>query len=127
MGNPYLCFECQAIVEEFTAACSEIEASPMLNSDLRAAYQELLAFIGATRPSFSDELRSANDAVTRMVGGTEEDAERAEELLRRLPPRDARPGGSAVKTAYQFPRLCDVIKRLEMHRARSGHVIAPFR
>lgn len=99
----------------------------MLNADLRAAYQELLAFIGATRPSLSEELRSANDAVIRMVGGTEEDAERAEEILRRLPPRHSRPGGFAVKTAYQFPRLRDVIERLVLHRARSGHVIAPFR
>ena len=127
MGNPYPCFECQAIVEEFTAACSAIEVSPLLNPELCAAYQELLAVLGAGRPRVSDELQSAHDAVMRMVGGTEQDAERAEEMLRRLPPRRPNPAGISLAPFYRFPRLRDVIHRLVLHRARTGHMVAARR
>jgi len=128
MGNPYPCFECQAIVDEFKAACVEIEADPALSEESRAAYEALLVLVAGKEPRMSRESQAAQEAVRGMIGGTEEEAERAEELLARFQPQPQTLGPEVLRTgAQRYPKLFDVIRRLTMHRGRTGHQPLPSR
>jgi hypothetical protein len=122
MGNPYPCFECQAIADEFRSACAEIEASPSLSEESRAAYEALLVLVAGTEPRLSAQSRAAHDAVRGMIGGTEEDAERAEEFL--VPYQFRTQGPELFRTDVQcrHPKLFDVIRRMALHRGRTGHL-----
>jgi len=87
MGSHTTCDECQAITRE-----------------LREAYAD--AWTSSDRAS-----RDALAAIHKMMGGTEEDAERAEALIPRARFRDA-------------PRISRALKRKLAHEARSGHKVS---
>jgi hypothetical protein len=90
MTNPVHCDECQAIRRELTEAYAEEWAS-------------------------SDKsTRDAWDAVYKMIGGTQEDAERAEELLPKAQFRDR-------------PRIRLVVQKMDEHMARTGHAVRRIR
>jgi hypothetical protein len=98
MSDPAHCNECEAILEEFRSAYAEIEASPELR----------------------DELRAAGDALKKMIGGTEEDAERADEVLGKYQFRAQYPG-VLQDPEPQHPRIHDAFGRMFKHHGRTGH------
>jgi len=122
MSNPYPCFECQALAEEFRSTCAEIEASPSLSGESRAAYEALLALAGGREPRLSEQSGAAQDAVRRMIGGTEEDAERAEDLLNSFQQRPLGPEWFRGGAQCGHPKLLEVIRRMAVHRMRTGHL-----
>ncbi|HEV2388984.1 MAG TPA: hypothetical protein VGS20_17220 [Candidatus Acidoferrales bacterium] len=84
MGGPPPCDECEAILRE-----------------LREAYASAWA-------SSDQQTRDAWLAFARLTGGTEQDAERAEEL--------------APRAKFQDPlRVNRALARMSIHQARTGH------
>ena len=122
MGNPYPCYECQSIARDFEAACEAIESSSSLSDESRAAYEALLVIVRGKEPRLSEESRAAHDALRRMIGGTEEDAERAEEIL--IPYQHRTQGLELFCNGAQWrhPKLFDVIRRMALHQGRTGHM-----
>jgi hypothetical protein len=88
-----------------------------LAQDLRDAYADVWAS--------SQAVRNAWLATHKMIGGTEEDARRAEELLKPLPQAgryDARvPQGLSLVN----PKLRGVFRNMALHFARTGHRVRP--
>lgn len=83
------CSECQAIARELSEAYAEAWA----NAD--------------------HQTREASLAVQKLLGGTEEDAERAEELVANAKPLDYR------------QRIQRALLKKYTHQARTGHKIPP--
>jgi hypothetical protein len=83
------CDECRAIIEEFLSVLAQVRASPKLKDELRARCEALLG----------------------MIGGTEEDLERAEGVLGKFQIGPQRPG--LLRT--------DVFRRMYEHGTRTGH------
>lgn len=96
MANAVQCPECQAILEEFRSACAEMPLE--INS----------------------QFWSDRNVFTKLIGGTEEDVERLEELGEgfRFPPR--LPGSNDERERY-YSRLQNALGRMVVHRFRTGH------
>jgi len=84
--------------------CDECQA---LRRELAEAYAEALE-------SFDQPTNDAWEAMQRLIGGTEEDAERAIELSRAATYRDR-------------PRIRSALTKVFVHCARSGHPLEFFR
>ena len=91
MTSPAPCAECQALREELGSAFAGLAASPNLR----------------------DELQAASDAVSRMLGGTEEDAQRAEEAIAKVQSRS--------KPDQKLDALHAAFQRMVRHCFRTGH------
>jgi hypothetical protein len=93
--------------------CDECRA---LAQDLRDAYVDA---------SSDQAVRDAWLATRKMIGGTEEDAQRAEQLLKPLPQAlryDTRiPQGLSLVN----PKLREVFRNMALHFARTGHTVRP--
>lgn len=97
MVHPNECDECRTLAQE-----------------LSDAYED--AWASSDQPT-----RDAWRATYKMIGGTEEDVQRAEELLAALP-RDDRARARNPQALYlRFPRCSDVCQKMAMHFARTGH------
>jgi hypothetical protein len=92
MTNATPCEECQAIAEE-----------------LRNAFAEM-------PPRLKDEYRADGEAFRRMIGGTEEDVERAEGMA-----GEFRQSGWSDRPEGRYPRIQKAFRRMVMHRFRTGH------
>jgi hypothetical protein len=57
-----------------------------------------------------------------MIGGTEEDAQRAEELLKALP-RESYNAGIPEALSLVKPKLREVFRNMALHFARTGHSV----
>jgi hypothetical protein len=88
------CAVCRSLLEELRNALAEFRASAKSR----------------------DESRSAFEAARDLFGGTEEDAERAEQILRQFRPRLVGPDPE-----YRPNRIGEIIYRMQDHRARTGH------
>jgi hypothetical protein len=91
------------------ATSNECEVCRALAQDLRDAYADVWA-------SSDQAVRDAWLATHKMIGGTEEDAQRAEELLNALPQARIPQGLSLVN-----PKLREAFRNMALHFARTGH------
>lgn len=98
MSDRGVCRECEAIAEELAQAYADAWAS--------------------TDP----ETKKAWIAVHRMIGGTEQDAERAEELVRKFEIREAL--AAKIEPAYFLRQIGQTFRRKLFHEARTGHKIS---
>lgn len=105
MSDRAECDECRAIAEELSAAYAEVWMS--------------------ITPEVRDAMLAARRAVLGMVGGAEEDAERAEEVLGKFQFRMQQPeslGPSLFGTDLsRHPRIRQAARRMFRHLAQSGH------
>jgi hypothetical protein len=99
------------------ATSDECDECRALAQDVRDAYADIWA-------SSDQAVRDAWLATHKMIGGTEEDAQRAEELLKALPQTeryDTRiPGLPLVN-----PKLQEAFRNMAIHFARTGHTVRP--
>lgn len=100
------CAECMAIARELNDACSE--GSPETVRD-------------ASRKSMDAEAtKAASEALRSLIGGTDEDAERADELLERY-------RFQPLHYSPQFPpAVRPAMVRFVQHAARTGHSLRPI-
>lgn len=98
MGDRVFCRECEAIAEELAQAYADAWAS----SD--------------------PETKTAWIAVQRMIGGTEQDVERAEELARKFELRE--PSLAKIEDAYFPGPFGKVLQRKFAHEAHTRHRIS---
>lgn len=87
-----------------------------LAQDLRNAYADFWA-------SSDQAVRDAWLATHKMIGGTEEDAQRAEELLRALPQAETYDARIPPALFRDNPKFCEVIRNMNQHLARTGHSV----
>ena len=90
--------------------CDECRA---LAQNLRDAYADALAS--------SDQVRDGWLATHKMIGGTEEDAQRAEELLKPLPQAGRFDTRIPQGLSRVNPKLREVFRNMALHFARTGH------
>jgi hypothetical protein len=99
------------------ANSGECDVCRALAQEIRDAYADLWA------PS-DQAVRDAWLATHKMIGGTEEDAQRAEELLKALPQTERYntriPGFPLVN-----PKLREAFLYMALHFARTGHTVRP--
>ena len=95
----------------FSNDCDECRA---LAQDLRDAYADACS---------DPAVRDAQLATRKMIGGTEEDAQRAEELLKALP--KAERYGTSIPQGLSLvnPKLREVFRNMALHFARTGHSV----
>lgn len=98
MGGHSPCPECQSILEELRSALAEFRSSARSGDTLPGAFE----------------------AVRDLFGGTEESAQRAEQVLRRFRPRLGGPDPE-----YRPNRVGEIIHKMQDHRARTGHSVLP--
>jgi hypothetical protein len=96
MTNATQCAECEAILEEFRGALAEMS------------------------PQRLDELWSYRDAFMKMVGGTEEDAERLDEIADRFRPRFPGSPETLDRDGY-YSKIHTALQKMLVHSFRSGH------
>jgi hypothetical protein len=97
MGSAEECEECRAIAQ-----------------DLRDAYADAWA-------SSDQPVRDAWLATRQMIGGTEEDAQRAEELLKALPQAERYNVRIPQSLSPHNPKYREAILNMARHFARTGH------
>jgi hypothetical protein len=97
MGSADECDECRAIAQ-----------------DLRDAYADAWA-------SSDQAVRDAWLATRKMIGGTEEDAQRAEELLKALPPAESYNARIPQSLSPDNPKYREALLNMFLHFARTGH------
>ena len=97
MGSAEECEECRAIAQ-----------------DLRDAYADAWA-------SSDQAVRDAWLATRRMIGGTEEDAQRAEELLKALPQAERYKARIPQSLSPDNPKYREALLNMFLHFARTGH------
>jgi hypothetical protein len=95
--------------------CDECRA---LAQNLRDAYSDALA-------SSDQAVRDGWLATLKMIGGTEEDAQRAEELLKPLPQAGRYDTHIPQGLSRVNPKLCEVFRNMALHFARTGHSVRP--
>jgi hypothetical protein len=100
MSNRPECEECRAILDEFLNALDEIRVSQKLG----------------------DEMRARGEAFLRMLGGDENDAQLAEEILGKFRPRPFGPL-QPDESSVLHPKLHDAARRMSEHRLRTGHKV----
>ena len=91
--------------------CDECRA---LAQDLRDAYADACS---------DPAVRDAWLATHKMIGGTEEDAERAEEALKALPQAGRYDTRIPQGLSQLNPKLREVFRNLALHFARTGHTV----
>jgi len=91
--------------------CDECRA---LAQDLREAYADA---------SSDQAVRDAWLATQKMIGGTEEDAQRAEELLKALPRTERYDTRIPNGLFLVNPKLRKVFRNMALHFARTGHSV----
>lgn len=87
-----------------------------LAQDLRNAYADFWA-------SSDQAVRDAWLATHKMIGGSEEDAQRAEELLKALPQIETYDPRIPSAIFRHNPRLLEVVRNMNQHLARTGHSV----
>jgi hypothetical protein len=100
MSNRPECDECRAILDEFRSALDEIRVSQKLG----------------------EEMRARGEAFLRMLGGDENDAEIAEEIIGKFRPRLFGPP-QPDESRPLYPKLHNAALRMSEHRLRTGHKI----
>jgi len=96
------------------ASCNDCDECRALAQDLRDAYADA---------SSNPAVRDAWLATHKMIGGTEEDAQRAEELLKALPQAETYDPRIPPTLFRDNPRFLEVIGNISLHFARTGHVV----
>jgi hypothetical protein len=91
--------------------CDECRA---LAQDLRDAYVDA---------SSDQAVRDAWLATRKMIGGTEEDAQRAEQLLKPLPQALRYDTHTPSGLSLVNPKLREAFRKLFLHFARTGHTV----
>jgi hypothetical protein len=88
-----------------------------LAQQLNETFADVPGWPNAASPSASnDGTQTASDALRRLIGGTEEDAERADELL------DTYKYQSLSYCLPQLPPLAvEAVRRSAQHAVRTGH------
>ena len=97
MSDPTQCDECQAILEEFRSASTEIGASPKLR----------------------EELRTDCEALLKMMEGNEANIDEGIAKFQFRP----QGLGAPEPPAYRFPRIGHAVRKLLDHHVRTGHNI----
>jgi hypothetical protein len=96
MTNAFQCDECAAIADEFRDA------------------------IGEMPPNLLDRYRAERDAFRKMIGGTDEDFERAEEILGK-PKFPINGSGLFDALGGRYPKIQNALRKMIVHRFRTGH------
>jgi hypothetical protein len=94
------------------ATSDECDECRALAQDLRDAYADVCS---------DPAVRDAWLATHKMIGGTEEDAQRAEELLKALPQAGAYDPRISPALFHDNPKFHAVIRNMTLHFARTGH------
>jgi hypothetical protein len=97
MGSADACDECRAIAQ-----------------DLRDAYADVWASSGQA-------VRDAWLATHKMIGGTEEDAQRAEGLLKALPQPERYDARIPQAASPVNPKFHEAFRNMFLHFTRTGH------
>jgi hypothetical protein len=98
------------------ATSKECDVCRALAQDLGDAYTDFWA-------SSDQVVRDAWLATHKMIGGTEEDARRAEELLRALPQAETYDPRIPSMLFRDNPKFLEVIRNMNLHLARTGHIV----
>lgn len=98
------------------ATSKECDVCQALAQDLGDAYADFWA-------SSDQAVRDAWLATHKMIGGTEEDAQRAEELLSALPQAETYDPRIPPALFRDNPKFLEVIRNMNLHLARTGHVV----
>lgn len=101
------------------ATSDECAVCRALAQEIRDAYADLWA-------SSDQAVRDAWLATHKMIGGTEEDAQRAEELLKALPQRERYDTRIPQELPQLNPKLCEAFLNIALHFARTGHTVRPL-
>jgi len=96
------------------AASNDCDECRALAQDLRDAYADA---------SSDPAVRNAWLATQKMIGGTEEDAQRAEQLLKPLPQAGRYDTRIPQGLSQINPKLREVFRKLALHFARTGHTV----
>jgi hypothetical protein len=105
MANAPQCAECRSILDEFEDALAEVP------------------------PESSAQLWSRRDAFMKLIGRTEEDAERLEELGGQHQFRPWLPGAFDERERYssiahgRYPAIQNAFRKMLAHAFRTGHWI----
>jgi cytosine/adenosine deaminase-related metal-dependent hydrolase len=97
MAHPDECEECRALAQE-----------------LRDAYED--AWASSDQPT-----RDAWRATYKMIGGTEEDVQRAEKLLEALAREERYSARIPPGFFPRFPKCSNTCRKMAVHFARTGH------
>jgi hypothetical protein len=98
MANATQCAECQSIVDEFRGALAELS------------------------PERMDQFWSYRDAFAEMIGGTEEDAERVEEIAEEYRFRPRLPGSPETRDRDRYyAKIHTALRQMLVHGFRTGH------
>jgi hypothetical protein len=89
-----------------------------LAQEIRDAYADVWA-------SSDQAVRDAWLATHKMIGGTEEDAQRAEDLLKALPQTERYDGRVPQGISLVNPKLREAFQNMALHFARTGHTVRP--
>jgi hypothetical protein len=103
--------------------------APSDECDECRAITQFLRDVYADAWASSDQtVRNASLAIHKMTGGTEEDAQRAEELLRALPQAESSSARIPVPLSLDNPKYREAIRNMALHFVRTGHIVrAPIR
>jgi hypothetical protein len=96
------------------AKSDECDLCSTLAQELRDAYAKVWE-------SSDQAVRDAWLATHKMIGGTEEDAQRAEELLKALPQAERYDTRIPQGLYMVNPKLREVFQNMALHFARTGH------
>lgn len=96
--NSTSCDQCEAILREYRDAVAEMP------------------------PDVQDQYRADRESFIGMIGGTEEDVERAEQVADSFRSPVAQPGPYLLPEV-RYPKIQNVFRRMMEHRFRSGHRI----
>jgi hypothetical protein len=92
----------------------------------RALAQEIIDAYADLWASSDQAVRDAWLATHKMIGGTEEDAQRAEELLKALPQTGTHDTRIPQGFSQRNPKLREAFQNMALHFARTGHTVRPL-
>lgn len=98
------------------ASSSDCDVCRALAQDLGDAYADVWA-------SSDQAVRDAWLATRKMIGGTEEDAQRTEELLKALPQAERYDTCIPQGLFLVNPKLREAFRNTALHFARTGHSV----
>jgi hypothetical protein len=100
------------------ATSDDCDVCRALAQEIRDAYADLWA-------SSDQAVRDARLATHKMIGGTEEDAQRAEDLLKALPQTERHDPRIPQGFSRVNPKLREVFQNMALHFTRTGHTVRP--